>query len=62
MLKKHSGGVPLGKIFVGSISRWVGAILHTTKTLGGKRMATREWMMSDRNMADTPIESFTDLS
>ncbi len=62
MLKKHSGGVPLGKIFVGSISRWVGAILHTTKTLGGKRMATREWMMSDRNIADAPIESFTDLS
>ena len=25
-------------------------------------MGTREWMMSDRNMADAPIESFTDLS
>jgi limonene-1,2-epoxide hydrolase len=25
-------------------------------------MNSREWLMSDRNMADAPIESFTDLS
>ena len=25
-------------------------------------MGKREWMMSERNMADAPIESFTDLS
>ncbi len=25
-------------------------------------MSAREWMMSDRNMADQPIESFTNLN
>ena len=25
-------------------------------------MTAREWMMSDRNMADQPIESFTELN
>ena len=25
-------------------------------------MSAREWMMSDRNLADDPIESFTDIS